>query len=73
MPLKLFTTVCVLSLLQGCASLPGAQPWERGNLAKPIMSLDTDSLDSRFVTHIYDSKESSSGGMGVGGGGCGCN
>ena len=73
MSIKLVSVLCALCLLQACAALPGAQPWERGNLAKPAMSLDTDSLDARFVNHIYDSKESSSGGLGVGGGGCGCN
>ena len=58
--------------LGGCAIQP-LQPWERGNLAKPEMTMGADPLDQRFVQHIYGSKENASGGYGVGGGGCGCN
>ena len=47
--------------------------WEKGNLAKPGMTFESDPLDQRFTQHIYSSKENSSGGYGVGGGGCGCN
>jgi Domain of unknown function (DUF4266) len=57
----------------GCSSLPAVQPWEKGHLAKPEMSLESDPLESRFNLHIYFSKENASGGYGVGGGGCGCN
>ena len=55
--------------LGACAQV---KPWERGILAKPIMSLDPDALETRFISHVYDSKQGSSGGYGVGGGGCGC-
>ena len=66
---------CVLAIaaaLGGCALAP-PQPWERGLLAKPEMTMGADPLDQRFVQHIYGSKENASGGYGVGGGGCGCN
>ena len=56
----------------GCALAP-PQPWEKGTLAKPEMTMSADPLDQRFVQHIYGSKENASGGYGVGGGGCGCN
>ena len=62
----------VAAALGGCAIQP-PQPWERGNLAKPQMTMGADPLDQRFVQHIYGSKENASGGYGVGGGGCGCN
>jgi len=67
--------VCALiaaTALGGCAFAP-PQPWEKGNLAKPEMSMGVDPLDQRFTQHIYGSKEAASGGYGVGGGGCGCN
>ncbi len=57
----------------GCTGLKPVQPWEKGNLAKPAMTFETDPLEARFMEHIYSSKESVSGGSGVGGGGCGCN
>jgi hypothetical protein len=59
--------------LVGCAALTPPQPWEKGNLAKPEMTMGSDPLDQAFSQHIYSSKENASGGYGVGGGGCGCN
>lgn len=66
----LATAVVVLA---GCSSLSQVQPWQKGNLAKPEMAFDADTLDARFMDHTYFSKEGASGGAGVGGGGCGCN
>jgi hypothetical protein len=65
---------CALALpLMGCLTAAPVQPWEKGTLAKPEMTFDSDPLDKGFKEHIYSSKESASGGSGVGGGGCGCN
>jgi hypothetical protein len=58
--------------LAGCAGL-GADPWDRGVLARPDMQLDANPTDAALDDHIYFSKEASSGGRGFGGGGCGCN
>jgi hypothetical protein len=58
--------------LTGCASL-GVQPWQRGNLAKPEMALNSDPLSAGVDDHIYFSKEATSGGRDFAGGGCGCN
>lgn len=59
--------------LAGCSAIPGAKPWERGELARADMLLQGDGLETRFNEHIYASKEAASGGSAVGGGGCGCN
>jgi hypothetical protein len=59
--------------LSGCSSFAPPNPWEKGLLASPDMTMESDGLDQRFVQHIYSSKENASGGYGVGGGGCGCN
>jgi len=59
--------------LTGCAGIQPPQPWEKGLLAKPEMTLGGDALEQRFDLHILNSKEAASGGAGVGGGGCGCN
>jgi Domain of unknown function (DUF4266) len=64
--------VTLIVLLSGCSSM-GVEPWERNNLAKPEMALDSDPLTSALDDHIYFSKEASSGGRSFGGGGCGCN
>ena len=62
-----------LTCLTGCSAFAPPQPWEKGNLARPEMTMGGDPLDERFLQHIYSSKENASGGYGVGGGGCGCN
>jgi hypothetical protein len=60
-------------VVSGCESMPKVQPWQKGNLAKPEMAFDTDTLETRFADHTYFSKEAASGGYSAGGGGCGCN
>jgi hypothetical protein len=72
-PLRGAALLALLLALGGCGSFNPPQPWEKGNLAKPAMTMGADPLDQRFVQHIYSSKENASGGYGVGGGGCGCN
>ncbi|MCU0775366.1 MAG: DUF4266 domain-containing protein [Ideonella sp.] len=59
--------------LAGCAGIQPPQPWEKGYLARPAMSMTGDPLERRFADHVYTSKENASGGTAVGGGGCGCN
>jgi hypothetical protein len=60
--------------LTGCSLIQPVQPWEKGVLAKPEMTLQgNDPLGAKFSEHIYYSREASTGGSGVGGGGCGCN
>lgn len=61
-------------LLSACSeSLVRVKPYERGNLAKPVMAESLDPLLNAMTEHGYFSREASSGGGGVGGGGCGCN
>ena len=63
--------ICLLALSVGaCTSV---KPWEKGNLAKPEMSWQPDSMQAGFNQHVYFSIEASSGGTSTAGGGCGCN
>jgi len=70
--MKMIACLAALSMLAGC-SLEPVQPWEKGNLAKPIMQFDPDRLEARSDRQIFQSREGASGGYGIGGGGCGCN
>lgn len=72
-PTCLAGSFAIAALAVGCAGGQPPQPWERGILAKPEMSMDADPLQRRFDSHVYTSKENASGGTGVQGGGCGCN
>jgi len=56
-------------LLTGCTMV---QAWERGNLAKPQMSLDPRPLQSALRAHNYSSREAAASGNAAQGGGCGC-
>lgn len=63
-------------LTMGLCSLGGCtvvEPWERGMLAAPNMSLSPDGNDEAFRNHVNDSREGTFGGYGLKGGGCGCN
>jgi len=60
--------------LSSCAeSLVRVKPFERGNLARPIMAESINPLHTAMTEHAYFSREAGFGGGGVGGGGCGCN
>jgi|DewCreStandDraft_5_1066085.scaffolds.fasta_scaffold81307_2 hypothetical protein len=59
--LGIFVTSCVT-----------VQPWERGNLSKPIMIFDKDPIKKGILLHYIEFKEGSSGATGSQSGGCGC-
>jgi len=62
---------CLVLALSGCTSVA---PWERGNLAKPIMAPDPAPLQSSLRVHVYASREAAGAAtFGAAGGGCGCN
>jgi hypothetical protein len=65
--------VCSLLLLAGCAGEPWVKPYERANLANPIMSFNRDPVSSSYLHHVYDSREGARGAGIASGGGCGCN
>ncbi len=60
-------------LLGGCASEPWIKPYERANLADPIMRFARDPISANYLHHVYDSREGARGAGVVSGGGCGCN
>ncbi len=63
-----------LTGLGGCASVdPWVKPYERANLADPIMAFDRDPISSSYMHHVYESREGARGAAGSAGGGCGCN
>ena len=70
---KLFITLASIFLLSGCAVEPWVQPYERANLADPVMSFSRDPVSSSYIKHVYEAREGARGGEGSQGGGCGCN
>jgi PBP1b-binding outer membrane lipoprotein LpoB len=64
----LLTIVLLNLMLTGCS----VAPWERGNLAKPQMALDSHPTQTNFRGHAYGSREGATGSSVGAGGGCGC-
>jgi len=64
------SALVLIATLGGCAAVP---PWERGTLAKPVMSVDPPTQEQQQKLRTYGAKEGGAAATGVGGGGCGCN
>lgn len=67
--------LCTLSV-SGCSSLkfePWVKPYERQNLADPIMQPNRHPIANAHIAHVYEARESARGADNSGGGGCGCN
>lgn len=76
-PLILGFLIALLTLTgAGCGSYevkPWVSPYERNNLADPIMSFDRAPVAQSYMHHVYQVREGASGAEGGAGGGCGCN
>jgi hypothetical protein len=71
---RLAAALLLLAAASGCSRLePWVKPYERENLADPIMAWDRDPVSSSYMRHVYDSREGARGANGGAGGGCGCN
>lgn len=71
---RVLPAFCLLLALAGCSSLePWVMPYERANLADPVMLDSRHGSASVYINHVYDARESARGATGGSGGGCGCN
>lgn len=72
--LRALAVLALLFAAAGCSSVePWVKPYERENLADPIMAWDRDPVSSSYMRHVYEAREGARGGGGAAGGGCGCN
>ena len=78
--MKRLTTMLLMTLalsaLGGCGSMelkPWVSPYERNNLADPIMSFNRAPVAGAYMHHVHQAREGARGAEGGGGGGCGCN
>jgi len=73
-PSRTMFAALVLLAFSGCSHVePWVKPYERENLADPIMAWDRDPVASSYILHVYESREGARGAAGGAGGGCGCN
>lgn len=66
-------TIIVVLLLSACSMEPWVKPYERANLADPVMNPNRDPASAAYLNHVYDAREGAKGAGLVSGGGCGCN
>ena len=64
----------IVIFLSGCSGIdPWVKPYERANLANPVMQFDRDPVSSAYMHHVREAREGARGAVGSAGGGCGCN
>jgi len=73
MQFKFTFSLILLLTLSACSLEPWVKPYERANLADPIMSFSPDPLSQGYIHHVYQAREGARGAEGGSGGGCGCN
>jgi hypothetical protein len=59
--------------LSGCGIKPWVKPYERANMADPIMSFARDPVAESYKNHVHQAREGARGAESGAGGGCGCN
>jgi hypothetical protein len=71
--LRVFCISLLVLTGSGCSSFePWVKPYERGQLADPIMAFDRDPVSTKYLMHVYEAREAARGAEGGAGGGCGC-
>ena len=74
--LRISVLALLLGAFGGCSSMelkPWVSPYERNNLADPIMSFNRAPVSASYIHHVHQAREGARGAEGGGGGGCGCN
>ena len=71
---RIAAALLALIAASGCSRIePWVKPYEREDLADPIMAWDRDPVSSSYMRHVYEAREGARGASGATGGGCGCN
>jgi hypothetical protein len=71
---RIAAVLLIAAAAGGCSRLePWVKPYERENIADPIMAWDPDPVASSYMLHVYEAREGARGASGSTGGGCGCN
>lgn len=73
---RVLLVLLAAAAVSGCTSMelkPWVSPYERNNLADPIMSFSRDPVSASYMHHVFQAREGARGAEGGSGGGCGCN
>lgn len=70
---RVVLVACLLIAFGATAGCAHVAPYEREDLARPSMDVAREASEMGFRSHVHESREGASGGVGAAGGGCGCN
>jgi len=71
---KVLIAVALACSLSACGNIePWVKPYERQQLADPIMAANPNPVSASYMDHVFEAREGARGALGGGGGGCGCN
>jgi hypothetical protein len=71
---KIVLAAAAVSSLSACGNIePWVKPYERQQLADPIMAANPNPVSASYMDHVFEAREGARGALGGGGGGCGCN
>ncbi len=71
---RIAVATLLLTGLSACSNVePWVKPYERQQLADPIMSFNPNPVSSAYMDHVFEAREGARGALGSAGGGCGCN
>jgi hypothetical protein len=70
---KLLAILATVLTVSACGVEPWVKPYERANLADPIMSFSRDPVSASYQHHVHETREGARGAGAAQGGGCGCN
>lgn len=67
---KLLVAALLVSASFACVRV---RPWQREHLSRRGLDFSSERAESKFKSHLFESREGARGGYGEAGGGCGCN
>ena len=70
---RYFLAVIIMLSVSACSMEPWVKPYERANMADPIMSFSRDPVSEAYKNHVHQAREGARGAESGAGGGCGCN
>ena len=71
---KVVVALGLATSLSACGNIePWVKPYERQQLADPIMAANPNPVSASYMDHVFEAREGARGALGGGGGGCGCN
>ena len=73
--MKILRSLLLLNIVivSACSMEPWVKPYERANMADPIMSFARDPVSEAYKNHVHQAREGARGAESGAGGGCGCN